>query len=78
MNTGFWLFSGDWGPGDDRRMLKALYRSGATNEWEVDWGNLVSQRSAHHAKRRWRLMLQCVEDRCAAFSLKIFLFQNIY
>ena len=54
--------AGDWGSGDDRRMLKALLQSGAAREWEVDWGALVPQRSAQHAKRRWRLMLKCVPE----------------
>jgi hypothetical protein len=49
--------------GDDRRMLRSLYRCGAVEEWEVDWGALVPQRPAQVAKRRWRLMLQCVPDR---------------
>jgi hypothetical protein len=54
--------AGDWGSGDDRRMLKALLQSGAAAEWEVDWGGLVPQRSAQHARRRWRLMLKCVPE----------------
>ncbi|BDA51084.1 probable cyclin-D-binding Myb-like transcription factor 1 at C-terminar half [Coccomyxa sp. Obi] len=53
---------GDWGAGDDRRMLKALFRSGAANEWEVDWNALVPGRHAGLTKRRWRLMLKCVPD----------------
>ena len=56
------LHAGDWGAGDDRRMLRALVRSGSTREWDVDWGGLVPQRSAQHAKRRWRLMLKCVPE----------------
>ena len=56
------MHAGDWGPGDDRRMLKALVQSGAAHEWEVDWGGLVPQRGAQHAKRRWRLMLKCVPE----------------
>jgi hypothetical protein len=48
--------------GDDRRLLKALFRSGAANEWEVDWGELVPGRSAAVTRRRWRLMLKCVPD----------------
>ena len=36
--------SGDWGAGDDRRMLRALLQVGAGAEWEVDWGTLVQVR----------------------------------
>lgn len=56
------LFPGDWGAGDDRRMLKALFRSGAVNEWDVDWSALVPGRTSAVTKRRWRLMLKCVPD----------------
>ena len=52
--------TGDWGIGDDRRLLKALYRAGHAREWQVDWGVVVPQRSAVAAKRRWRLMLKSV------------------
>lgn len=40
------MLPGDWGAGDDRRMLKALLRSGAVNEWDVDWSALVPGRHA--------------------------------
>lgn len=40
------ILPGDWGAGDDRRMLKALFRSGAVNEWDVDWSALVPGRHA--------------------------------
>ena len=52
--------TGDWGIGDDRRLLKALYRAGHAREWQVDWGAAVPERSAVAAKRRWRLMLKSV------------------
>lgn len=52
--------TGDWGLGDDRRLLKALYREGHSREWQVDWGAVVPGRSAVAAKRRWRLMLKSV------------------
>ena len=54
--------SGDWGIGDDRRLLKALFRSGCSTEWQVDWSVVVPQRTAVAAKRRWRLMLKSVPD----------------
>ena len=54
------LPTGDWGIGDDRRLLKALYREGHSREWQVDWGAMVPERTAVAAKRRWRLMLKSV------------------
>ena len=54
------LQTGDWGIGDDRRLLKALYREGHSREWQVDWGAVVPERTAVAAKRRWRLMLKSV------------------
>ena len=43
-------------------MLKALLRGGYSTEWQVDWGELIPQRTAAAAKRRWRLMLKSVPD----------------
>ncbi len=57
-----WL-AGDWGSGDDRRMLKALLASGARQEFQVDWAELVQGRSAAACRRRWRLMLKCIPNR---------------
>lgn len=52
---------GDWGKGDDKRLLKALYQSGATKEYEVeDWGALVPGRSQGQCKRRWKSMVKVV------------------
>lgn len=56
------VHAGDWGIGDDRRLLKALFRAGYSTEWQVDWGNIVSERTPLAAKRRWRLMLKSVPD----------------
>ena len=53
---------GEWGSGDDRRLLRALARTGATHDFQVDWGQLVASRTALQARRRWRLMLKCVKD----------------
>ncbi|KAK9824387.1 hypothetical protein WJX72_009904 [[Myrmecia] bisecta] len=54
---------GEWGSGDDRRLLRALLLSGCSHDWETDWGGLVAGRTAGQARRRWRLMLKCVPDR---------------
>ncbi|KFM27339.1 DNA-binding protein REB1 [Auxenochlorella protothecoides] len=53
---------GEWGTGDDRRLMKSLWLSGACKEWEVDWGALVKGRSATQAKRRWRLMARVIPE----------------
>lgn len=55
------LATGDWGSGDDRRLLRALLRTGAVHEFQVDWGNLIA-RNAAQTRRRWRLMLKCVKN----------------
>lgn len=54
--------SGEWGSGDDRRLLRALFKTGAAEDFQVDWGQLVANRTAQQARRRWRLMLKCVKD----------------
>ena len=54
--------SGEWGSGDDRRLLRALFKTGATEDFQVDWGQLVPTRTAQQTRRRWRLMLKCVKD----------------
>eukprot|EP00200_Dunaliella_tertiolecta_P016925 CAMPEP_0202420466 /NCGR_PEP_ID=MMETSP1128-20130828/49818_1 /ASSEMBLY_ACC=CAM_ASM_000463 /TAXON_ID=3047 /ORGANISM="Dunaliella tertiolecta, Strain CCMP1320" /LENGTH=762 /DNA_ID=CAMNT_0049028449 /DNA_START=42 /DNA_END=2331 /DNA_ORIENTATION=- len=51
---------GDWGVGDDKRMLLALRDGGYEVEWEVPWGSLVEGRSEQAVKRRWLLMLKAV------------------
>ena len=53
---------GDWGAGDDRRMLRALWRAGPAAEYEVKWGSLVEGRTAAQARRRWRLMTKAVAE----------------
>lgn len=55
-------YSGEWGSGDDRRLLRALAKTGVTHDFQVNWGQLVASRSAMQARRRWRLMLKCVKD----------------
>ncbi|KAL4437042.1 hypothetical protein ABPG75_004181 [Micractinium tetrahymenae] len=53
---------GEWGSGDDRRLLRALFLSGAAHDYELDWNQLVRGRTAQQAKRRWRLMVKSVPD----------------
>ncbi len=53
---------GEWGPGDDKRLLRALLAGDAQYEWEVEWGEVVEGRSAQQCLRRWRLMLKCVPN----------------
>ncbi|MEW5314065.1 MAG: hypothetical protein WDW38_005589 [Sanguina aurantia] len=48
---------GDWGAGDDKRLLKALWASGALSELTLDWGSLVNGRGADQCRQRWRLMM---------------------
>ena len=42
---------GDWARGDDRRLLKALWRSVWEEEWEVPWGSLVKDRKEKTVRR---------------------------
>ncbi|KAL4432464.1 hypothetical protein ABPG77_001763 [Micractinium sp. CCAP 211/92] len=53
---------GEWGSGDDRRLLRALFLSGAVHDYEVDWNQVVRGRTAQQAKRRWRLMVKSIPD----------------
>ena len=43
------IHTGEWGVGDDRRMLAALFSSAIENEWQVAWDNLVDGRTAAQA-----------------------------
>lgn len=48
---------GEWGVGDDRRMLRSLWSlKRKLMEHEVPWDNLVKDRTAEQCKRRWKLM----------------------
>eukprot|EP00890_Picochlorum_soloecismus_P002664 jgi/Picsp_1/3399/NSC_06237-R1_protein len=48
---------GEWGVGDDRRMLRSLWSLGGhPMEHEVPWDGLVKNRTADQCKRRWKLM----------------------
>jgi hypothetical protein len=31
---------GEWGAGEDKKLIKALWESGAQEGWEVDWGKV--------------------------------------
>lgn len=53
---------GEWGSGDDRRLLRSLYLSDAAHDYDLDWGQLVRGRTAAQTRRRWRLMLKVVPD----------------
>lgn len=55
--------AGEWGSGDDRRLLKALLQSGVTMAYEVKWGELVPRRTGVQVRRRWLLMLREIPDR---------------
>ena len=56
------IVRGDWGEGDDRRLLRSLWRAGNVAEFEVAWDGLVAERTAQQARRRWRLMVKSVPD----------------
>lgn len=56
------IVTGEWGIGDDRRMLRALYRLQPRAEFEVPWEDLVPKRTAQQTRRRWRLMIKSVKD----------------
>jgi len=48
---------GEWGVGDDRRMLRSLWSlEGRRMEHEIPWNSLVKNRTADQCKRRWKLM----------------------
>lgn len=51
---------GEWGRGDDRRMLKALWSLRPSAEYMVKWDDLVEGRTASQTRRRWRLMIKAV------------------
>jgi transposase-like protein len=53
---------GEWGVGDDRRMLRALWAAQPRGEFAVNWAGLVGERTASQARRRWRLMIKAVPD----------------
>jgi len=56
------IIRGDWGRGDDKSMLKALWRLGDIAEYEVQWDKLVPKRTTQQARRRWRLMIKGVPE----------------
>ena len=51
------LDRGDWGRGDDRRLLASMLALpvGTPEHW-VEWEGLVEGRAGAAAKRRWALM----------------------
>lgn len=54
--------AGEWGSGDDRRLLKGLLLCGAREEFRVPWDTVVPSRTDKQSRRRWRLMLKRVPD----------------
>lgn len=58
--------AGQWGSGDDRRLIRALLASGVKLWYEADWDRLVPGRSAKQSRRRWRLMTRRVPDNADA------------
>ena len=54
--------TGEWGIGDDRRLLRALYCLQPKAEFEVPWEEAVPGRTSIQTRRRWRLMLKSVKD----------------
>lgn len=62
---------GEWGAGDDKRLLKYLYLSGALKEYEVDWSNAVQGRSASQSKRRWNLMRKSLPNKKSEFRQQV-------
>ena len=52
--------AGEWGAGEDKKMLRALVASGAESEAGVRWGNVVEGRSADVTMRRWVMMKKFV------------------
>lgn len=41
----------EWGRGDDRRMLKALWTGECSEEWEVSFGSLVEGRTERQVRQ---------------------------
>jgi hypothetical protein len=59
--------TGDWGPGDDKRLLKALWRCREEMgpdmlEAQVPWGSLVDERTGDQCKRRWAYLKKEIKD----------------
>eukprot|EP00798_Chlamydomonas_sp_ICE-L_P030909 gene30909-35961_t len=54
--------SGEWALEDDITLVRALKSAGYESWWEADWGRLVPNRAAEHAKRRWKSMLKTLPD----------------
>ncbi|KAF6255253.1 hypothetical protein COO60DRAFT_234531 [Scenedesmus sp. NREL 46B-D3] len=50
--------AGQWGRGDDKRLINSLAAAGAAEAYQVAWGSLVPGRTAEQCQRRWRLVLK--------------------
>ncbi|GFH22205.1 uncharacterized protein HaLaN_19631 [Haematococcus lacustris] len=53
---------GDWGQGEDKALVQALWEGGWEQDWEVPWDKLVAGRDGAAAKRRWHLLCNAVRD----------------
>lgn len=53
---------GEWTDTDDYRLLKALYTLDACSMEEVDWDNLVEQRSGEVCRKRWNQMVRHIRE----------------
>jgi hypothetical protein len=49
-----------WIPSEDKLLVLALWRTQATEPYQVDWGSLVQGRSAAVAYRRWRFLMRTI------------------
>lgn len=52
---------GDWGGGEDKTLLSALWKCGKEMDCDVPWESLVSGRTASQCKRRWAIMKKRVK-----------------
>ncbi len=57
------LSAGEWGVGDDRRLLKGMLLADARQQFLVPWDDVVKGRTAQQSKRRWNLMVKRVPDK---------------
>jgi hypothetical protein len=50
--------AGQWGRGDDKRLITSLAAAGADEAFQVDWGSLVPGRTAEQVRRWADVILQ--------------------
>lgn len=56
------VVAGEWGLGDDRKLLKGLLMADARQMFLAPWDDVVKGRTAQQARRRWNLMVKRVPD----------------